>query len=209
MSTIWYALTLKKDAIPSDTNKFSQFNFVFLIELCHVNDNSTLEQIIIKQHWLKEKKDFGNYIRSILEGEQGKVLLLFDGYDEYQKGANKDIDAAMKYTVGECFLILTSRDGDKISKEILDNLDAIIKITGLSDHNILTCAERYLESKELALDLIMKSKEVGIYDLLHIPIILLMVVVLYETTKQLPTGQTEIVIHVYGSFYNETFRTKN
>ena len=34
-------------------NKLSEFNFVVLVELRYVNDTSSLEQIIIKQHGLK------------------------------------------------------------------------------------------------------------------------------------------------------------
>ena len=177
----------------SAESKLSQFAFTFLISLCHVNDNSMLQQIIIKQHGLKGKNIPESQIRSILDGEFGKVLLLIDGYDEYAKGTNDDLDTAIEDTIGECFLILTSRDGDYISKDILDKMDGEIEITGLSDENIIKCASKYLESDKLAKDLIEKSKNADIYDLLHIPIVLLMVVFLYYKTKQLPKSQTEIV----------------
>ena len=72
-------------------------------------------------------------------------------------------------------------------------MDGEIEITGLSRENILKCATKYLESEDHAKDLLAKCKAVNIYDLLHIPIILLMVVVLYNTRKQLPTSLTEIV----------------
>ena len=36
--------------------KLSQFDLVFLIELRYVNNNSSLEQIIMKQHGLTGKK---------------------------------------------------------------------------------------------------------------------------------------------------------
>ena len=40
----------------STKTKLSRFDLVFLVELRYVNDNSSLEQIIIKQHGLKGKK---------------------------------------------------------------------------------------------------------------------------------------------------------
>ena len=72
-----------------ENSMLDQFDFVFLIELRYVNNNSSLEQIIIKQHGLKGKDISESQIRSILRGRSGgKVLLMFDGYDEYQKGTN-------------------------------------------------------------------------------------------------------------------------
>ena len=50
------------------------------------------------------------HIESILEGETNhKVLLLLDGYDEYRRGINRDIDEAIESKIGNCLLILTSR----------------------------------------------------------------------------------------------------
>ena len=173
-------------------SKLSQFAFTLLIELRKVNDNSTLEKIILKQHGLMAKKIPESQIQSILEGEAGRVLLLIDGYDEYRKGTNEGIDDAIKNGFGECFVILTSRDG-YIPQDILKEMDGEVEITGLSHKNILKCAAKYLESEERANDLIPQCKEIDIYDLLHVPIILLMVVVLYYKTNKLPTSQTEIV----------------
>ena len=47
--------------------KLSQFDLVFLIKLRYVNNNSSLEQIIMKQHGLTGKKVTESQIRSILE----------------------------------------------------------------------------------------------------------------------------------------------
>ena len=115
-----------------------------------------------------------------------------DGYDEYQKGTNADIDDAIENGLGECFVILTSRDG-YIPKDILDKMDGEVEITGLSPKNIRKCTAKCLESEKRAKDLIRKCKKIGIYNLLHMPIILLMVVVLYYKTNQLPISKTEIV----------------
>ena len=74
----------KDESSGSTKTKLSEFDLVFLIELRYVNNNCSLEQIIIKQHGLKGKSDSENQIRSILEEQS--VLLILDGYDEYQKG---------------------------------------------------------------------------------------------------------------------------
>ena len=51
-----------------DTDELTQFSFVFFIELRRVNDNSSLEQIILKQHGLKRKLSEAE-ISAILTGE--------------------------------------------------------------------------------------------------------------------------------------------
>ena len=173
-----------------ETN-LSQFDLVFLIELRYVNDNSSLEQIIIKQHGLKGKNVSESQIRFILEEQS--VLLILDGYDEYQKGTNSDIDSAIKDTVGDCFLILTCRDGDYISKGTLSKFDCEIEILGFTPFTMFQCAAKYLESKEMANRLISEASRWMIRDLLQIPIILLMVCVLYFKEKKLPRSHTAII----------------
>ena len=89
-------------------HRLDQFNFIFLIELGYVNDNSSLEKIIIKQHGLRGDCVTESQIRCILRGtDESRVLIILDGYDEYKKGTNEDIDAAIEDTIGDCFLILT------------------------------------------------------------------------------------------------------
>ena len=88
-----------------------------------------MAQLIIKQHGLNGKNISENQVKSVLEGQ--KVLLLLDGYDEYTKGTNKHIDSAIEDTVGDCFLFLTSRDGEYISKKTQDKFDGEIKISDL------------------------------------------------------------------------------
>ena len=83
-----------------------------LLSCVVVNDNSSLEQIILKQHGLKRKLSEAE-ISSILTGETGgKVLILFDGYDEYAEGTN-DCDC-------DCYCLnqasLTIRAGGRAGK---------------------------------------------------------------------------------------------
>ena len=179
------------------------FDFVFLIQLSKVDSNIPLEEVIIKQHSrLKSKNVPRDQISTILQKK--KVLLLFDGYDEYKKGTNSAIDDAITNTIGNCFVIITSRPGDYMDKVDVDQMDGVIQITGLSKENIEKCATGYLQSL-LALDsdkkkvdnacmnLIEQARKVGIDELLRIPIILLMVCVLYSNEQSLPDTKTNIV----------------
>ena len=180
-------------------NQLNQFDFVFFIELRYVNDNSSLERIIIKQHGLHCVKE--QELRSVLREEaSGKVLLLVDGYDEYKKGTNDGIDTAIEDTIGNCFLILTSRDGDHISNETRKKFDGEIEITGLSHKSIIQYASKYFESEKIAENMYEKAKEAGIAELLRLPTILLMVCILYDGKQQLPKCQTEIVSCIIDMF---------
>ena len=99
-----------------------KFDFVWSIRFKNIDKTSSLANVIKQQH--KQLKDVPTEkIQSILQGKTEKevqVALLFDGYDEYQPGKNKEIDEAILSGVGNCFLVLTSRPGyvgDDIKKE--------------------------------------------------------------------------------------------
>ena len=152
----------------------------------------SLIEIIKKQHD-GLKRVANEYIESILEGETNhKVLLMLDGYDEYKPGTNDDIDRAIESTIGNCFLILTSRPGDYLSKSIRDQMDGEIVIEGFSDENIEVCSTNYLKSEEMSDKMLEQAIETGIYVLLHIPIILVMTVVVFTQEKSLPKTKTGI-----------------
>ena len=113
--------------------QLQQFDFVFLITLRDVDSDISIEQLVIKQHKrLKAKKIAAEKVKSILEGTvRSKVLVMFDGYDEYKKGTNTDIDAAISDTIGDCFILVTSRPGDYMDKDDRNQMDGEIQILGL------------------------------------------------------------------------------
>ena len=175
--------------------ELQQFDFVFLIALRDVDSDIPIEQLVIKQHKrLKVKKIPAEKVKSILEGTvKHKVLLMFDGYDEYKKGTNTDIDDAISDTIGDCFIIITSRPGDFMKKDDQDQMDGEIQIVGLSQESIKECASKYLASGKRASNLMEQSKEAQIKELLRIPVVLLMVCILYHENQSLPSSKTDIV----------------
>ena len=152
----------------------------------------SLIEIIKKQHD-GLRRISGKYIESILEGETNhKVLLMLDGYDEYKPGTNEDIDEAIESGIGNCFLILTSRPGDYLSKSIRDKMDGEIIIEGFSVENIKECGTKYLKSREKCEQMLREAKQTGIDVLLHVPIILVMTVVVFIQEESLPKSKTGI-----------------
>ena len=189
-----------------------KFDFVWSIRLKNVDKTSSLANVIKQQH--KQLKDVPTEkIQSILQGKTKKeiqVALLFDGYDEYQPGRNKEIDEAMLSGVGNCFLVITSRPG-YVGEEIRKKMDYEVTIEGLSVGNIKKCSKLYMDCKEKSADMLKQAKAVGIYKpcgslfhkvffsssmndhaLLRIPIMLLMTCFIYEENHSLPANRTNI-----------------
>ena len=186
------AIDSAEDKAPPE---LQQFDFVFLITLRDIDDNIPIEQLVIKQHRrMKAKKVSAENVKFILEGTvRCKVLMLFDGYDEYKKGTNNDIDEAISDTMGDCFIIITSRPGDYMTKDDQDQMDGEIQIVGLSEESVEECAAKYLESEERASNLLKQSERAQIKALLRIPIVLLMVCILYHENQSLPSSKSDIV----------------
>ena len=186
------AMDWAEDKAPPE---LQQFDFVFLITLRDVDSNIPIEQLIIKQHTrMKVKRIPPEKVKSILQGTvKCKVLIMLDGYDEYQKSTNTHINDAISDTIGDCFIIITSRPGDYMSKDDQDQMDGEIQIVGLSEASIQECASKYLQSEDRASDLLHQTKEAKISELLRIPIVLLMVCILYHEHQSLPSSKTDIV----------------
>ena len=190
-----------------------KFDFVWSIRLKNVDKTLSLANVIKQQH--KQLKDVPTEkIQSILQGnteKEVKVALLFDGYDEYQPGRNKEIDEAFLSGVGNCFLVLTSRPG-YVGEEIKEKMDYEVTIEGLSVENIKKCSQLYMNCKKKSADMLKQAKTVGIYKpsgslfhkvffsssmidhaLLRIPIMLLMTCFIYEKNDSLPANRTDIL----------------
>ena len=197
---------------PNPNNPVNQFHFVFLLRLRDVDKISTLSELIISQHGKLEKAD-KEFIQSILEGKTNhKVLLLLDGYDEYTPGSNQHIDRAIQHSIGNCFLILTSRPGSEsegrtyiyVSKAIRDKMDGEVIIEGFNYKNIVKCSTQYLDSEEKSEAMLRQAKGTRIYDLLQVPIILLMICVVFSEYDSLPRTRTEIYDRVFEMVIDRT-----
>ena len=171
-------------------------DFVFALRLRDVDKISSLAELIIDQHDQLDEDD-KEHLRAILKGKTNhKVMVLMDGYDEYSPGTNKDIDKAISSTMGKCIIILTSRPG-YLKKHIRDKMDGEILIQGFSYWSIRKCSTLYLGSGQMTKAMLEQAKTTGIYEILHIPIILLIVCWVFLEKKSLPKTQTEIFSTVY------------
>ncbi len=176
----------------NNAEDLKHIDFVFLIQLRYVSDDRPLSDIIVQQHGL-DKVVKGSEIESLLEGEtdgNAQVILMFDGYDEYTKGTNTDIDNLFGEVVPGLLLILSSRPGSFLIP-VAQQMDGELVIAGFSKKNIMKCIELYL-GPELLKDFLEKARISGITELLSIPIIVLMCCFLYKENQSLPHSRTEL-----------------
>ncbi len=201
---------LALDWAENTRQELEQFQFVFLILLRYVERNDSLEHIIMEQHGrLKTMRVSPSEVRSIIEGENSNILLMFDGYDEYTKGCNEDIDDILKNGRENCMILVSSRSGDFLHP-IKSNMGEEVRIRGFSKENIVKCAEQYLGTDKSCNDFLSQAKQAGIHSrqetsrrsyngLLHVPIILLMSCAVFIENKCLPSKKTDIfkqVVHM-------------
>ncbi len=159
----------------AEGRQLQQFDFVFLVELRHVNKDVTLAQLIREQHKQLSVMNVSNdNITIAVNGSAGHVtLLLFDGYDEYNRGTNMDVESVMMNTTSNCSVVLTSRHLKVTGPEMLTKYwDAEMEILGFNDVTILDAATKFIDNTKKSQALIAKAKEVGVYEMLKSPVML-------------------------------------
>ena len=170
-----------------------QYDFVFVVPMREVKGNETLEESILAHHRGLKANSSTDVLTTLLTGDKHRVLVIFDGYDEYTPGTNMYIDKTIeKRTMWSTCVMMMSRSCEKLLP-IRDYMDAEAQILGFSDENVKLYVEKYL-GKEKVRDFIAKAKKRGITDLLNIPILLQMLCELYASKKRkLPSSRSGIV----------------
>ena len=166
------------------------FDFVFLIQLRHVSEKSSLVEIVKNQH--RMLTDVPNkFVKAILFGQtHHKVLLLMDGYDEYRMGKNEDIDEAISHSIGNCLLIITSRPG-YVSQVLRERMHQVF-ILGLSQKEIRKYTAMLLD-RHKSISMLENANQAGVGDALYNPTLLNMVSMVYDDDKTFPKSRTELI----------------
>ena len=108
-------------------------------------------------------------------------------------GTNSDIDKAITNTKGKYFVLVTTRPGQYVSKSVADKVNHQVQLKGFSDREIRSIAKAYLRTDEKAEKLLDDMTKAGLYDLLKVPMILLMTLQLQGKLQSVPKGKTEII----------------
>ena len=177
---------------------------MFPVSLKVVKRNDPIEKIIIRQR--KGLNDRARNVQpeeigSILRGQtKQKVLLLFDGHDEYKPGTNNDIDQIVtKYYLRNCWVLVTSRENENFLP-IKECSDFDAEVTGFDvdkvEEYLLKCLgseEKCLRFLSIAEKLHREANEKEKYGIMHNPFFLHMLCILYQRRISLPKTRTGIL----------------
>ncbi len=173
--------------------ELQKFDLVFHIALKQVKDERSLARIVLDQHkGLAASKVSESQMANLLDGKpKSNILVLMDGFDEYHMGTNKHIDSVLEQSsLYHSWVIVTSRPFDKVD-DLRQYFDAEATIMGFSDESIKIYASKFFQSAEKAETFLAKAADNQILDILHIPLILQMMCVLFQSGHDLPKSKTQ------------------
>ena len=163
-------------------NVLRKFELVLVVNLKEVSKCQSLQDVISQSYILSEEEtalseDMLRYITK----NQEKVLLVFDGYDEYRCGSQSEIYEIFRgKKLRICCVLITTR----ISKadELRAFKDMHAEITGFSEEDRKTFMSRMLGDEE-ALELDFHLDRQKLQDLAKVPLLLLFFCTLWKKGK--------------------------
>ncbi|KAJ7372155.1 hypothetical protein OS493_020581 [Desmophyllum pertusum] len=164
-------------------NALKKFELVVVVNLKEVSKCQSLRDVInCCDIFPEEETVLTEGLLSYITKNQEKVLLVFDGYDEYRCGSNSEIYEIFKgKKLRNCCVLITTR----ISKadELREFKDVHAEITGFSEEDREAFMRRMLggetEAKELR-SLLSRKK---LKDLARVPLLLLFFCTLWKKGK--------------------------
>ncbi|XP_078694834.1 NLR family CARD domain-containing protein 4-like [Branchiostoma floridae x Branchiostoma belcheri] len=189
------------DAVSSRTELGRRHDIVLLIRLREVREGDTIEEIVWDQCVPETTKGIDvQSIKAILQRNESRVLFLLDGYDELRPKARADKQAIPKLLSGKLYLkstiVITSRPSAGVPEHT--HPDCHIHITGFSSEQVKKYVEQYFtitgnpEQAAKLINILERSRLVT--DMIHAPIFLLLVCLLWEGKPEMvfPGTMTEL-----------------
>ena len=175
-----------------------KFELAVIIDLKKVSKYQNLRDIISASHiFADEDTAMNDGLLSYITHNQDKVLLVFDGYDEYRFGSNSEIFEIFKGNkLRNCCVLITTR----ISKadELKEFKDVHAEITGFSGEDICSFMVRMLGDEIQARALWRHLRERNLYDLARVPLLLLFFCTLWKkgSAQSFPDSKTTLYIEI-------------
>ena len=175
-----------------------KFELAVIIDLKKVSKYQNLRDIISASHiFADEDTAMKDGLLSYITHNQDKVLLVFDGYDEYHFGSNSEIFEIFKGNkLRNCCVLITTR----ISKadELIKFKDVYAEITGFSMKDIYSFMVRILGDEIQAGALRDHLRERNLYDLARVPLLLLFFCTLWKkgSAQGFPDSKTTLYIEI-------------
>ena len=181
------------------------FELVVAVNLKEVSKCQSLVDVIRKSNvFAKEDKYMTEGLVDYISNNQEKVLLIFDGYDEYRMGCNSEIyEIFHGNSLRSCCALITTR----ISKadELRGSEDLHAEITGFSEVDRKTFMRRFLNSKDVS-ELENHLDEKDLDQLAKVPLLLLFFCILWKKgkSKSFPKSKTKLYVDIVQFILNHS-----
>ena len=185
----------QEDMSENQKESLKKFELVLVINLKEVSKCSSLGEIVrCCSIFPEEETALADDLLSYITKNQEKVLLVFDGYDEYRCGSNSEIyDIFRGKKLRNCCVLITTR----ISKadELREFKDLHAEITGFSEVDRVDYMIKVLGGKAEADKLGRHLSRKKLTDLTRVPLLLLFFCTLWKKGKL--KGFTETKTKLY------------
>ena len=184
-----------------------KFKLAVVVTLKDVSSCQTLEEVIRRSHLFPEDAetstdDLLKYIRDNPE----KVLLVFDGYDEYRTGTEAETQFGSRsdspiYKIfqgnilRDCTVLVTSRISQ--AGELQKDADKHAEVTGFDGEDKRAFMRKMLNSGSLERDLLTFLEKNKMVDLARVPLLNLFFCLLWKEAKDKLVGLTKSKTKLY------------
>ena len=181
------------------------FELVVAVNLKEVSKCQSLKDVIrLSNVFAKEDKCMTENLVDYISNNQEKVLLIFDGYDEYRSGCDSEIyEIFSGNSLRSCCVLITTR----ISKadELRGSEDLHAEITGFSQVDREVFMRRFLNSEE-ASKLEDHLYERNLEELAKVPLLLLLFCILWREgqSKSFPNSKTQLYVDIVQFILNHS-----
>ena len=201
---------VNKETDDKQTSVLKNFELVVAVNLKEVSKYQSLADVIrMSSVFANEDKYMTDGLIEYVTSNQEKVLLIFDGYDEYRHGCNSEIYEIFRGSnLRSCCVLITTR----ISKadELRGGEDLHAEIMGFSEKDIETFMRRFLTQYEMhrLYDHLLHS---NLLELAKIPLLLLFFCTLWKRgeAKVFPESKTDLYTNIIQFIINHSYRKRS
>ena len=187
------------------TAVLKNFELVVAVNLKEVSKCQSLRDVItLSNVFAKEDKYMTEGLVDYITNNQGKVLLIFDGYDEYRCGRDSEIYEIFRgNSLRSCSVLITTR----ISKtdELRGGEDLHAEIIGFSGVDRKCFMSRFLNNEEVS-KLEYHLYERQLQELARVPLLLLFFCLLWRKgqSKSFPKSKTTLYMNIIQFILNHS-----
>ena len=193
------------DWVDEQATVLKNFELVVAVNLKEVSKCQSLKDVIrLSNVFAKEDKCVTEGLVDYITNNQEKVLLIFDGYDEYRSGLDSEIyEIFSGESLRSCCVLITTR----ISKadELRGGEDLHAEITGFSEVDREQFMRRFLNSEEVSnLKAHLYRRELE--ELAKVPLLLLLFCILWKEgqSKSFPKSKTKLYVDIVQFILNHS-----